>query len=78
MILTRIQPTIIKYIELLQVQGNSPRRVHQLAMANSKNGLLASGELGTSRRRVKLGALGLFDIFHTKTSFLSSLFIFLI
>jgi len=62
----------------LQVLGNSPRRVHLLAMANSRNGLLALGELGGSWRRVKLGALGLFDIFLTKTSFLSSLVIFLI
>jgi len=41
-------------------------------MASSRNGL------GVSWRRVKLGALGLFDIFLTKTSFLNSLFIFLI
>ena len=78
MILTRIQPTIIKHIEPLRVQGYSPRRVHLLAIASSRNGLLASGELGASWRWVKLGALGLFDIFLTKTSFLSSLFIFLI
>jgi len=72
MILTRIQPTRIKHTEPLQVQSNSPRQVHLLAMVNSMNRLLASGELGASRRRVKLGALGLFDIFLTKTSFLSS------
>jgi len=71
MILIRIQPTIIKYIELLQVQGNSPRRVHLLAMANSKNGLLASDELGASRRRVKLGALSLLTFFSLKHHFLA-------
>ena len=69
---------VIKHRNSLQIQGYSPRRVHLLAMASSKDGLLASGELGASWERVVQGALGLFDIFLTKTSFLSSLIIFLI
>jgi len=41
--------------------GYSPRELNKR--------LLAFGELGASWRRAKLGALGLFDIFHPKTPF---------
>ncbi|KEH15821.1 hypothetical protein MTR_0516s0010 [Medicago truncatula] len=55
--------------------GQLASRVHLLAMANSRKRVTRRGEL---KANVKKGALGSFDIFLTKTSVLSSLFIFLI